>query len=231
MAARRKSICPGESVKKEGCNEHLCTSDSEWSQWGKCIHDCDAAALEGLSTAFGERQRRRFCGGGGDSAETPCSDGGLEQESYPCSQPCPKKCPNDCSGHGKCEADSELCAVNCKVSCTCAQDENGDDMFVGSDCSIPADKLDDVKDENKIMLDALKTARAQIRGDPDCDFYERMNDNLLNVIYDPSLLPDELVAPTFENIATSVETPTYQECLLEEGLALSSQKVGGVQST
>ena len=224
MAARRKATCPGENtIKKKECNTQPCPlADSEWSQWGECINaDCLEAAEEELSIAYGEKQRRRFC------STTPCSDGGYPLDSAPCSKDCPRVCPNDCSGHGVCEADTESCTLNCKVSCRCIQDENGDDMYVGSDCSIPAAELDSVKDENKILLGALAAARDQIVGDPDCDFYERMNENLLNVIYDPSLLPEELVESTFEDVATSVETPTYQDCLLEEGLALSSQKVVG----
>ena len=186
------------------------------------MHDCVAAAQEGLSTAFGEKQRRRFC------SETPCSDGGLPLDSKPCSRPCPKVCPNDCSGHGVCEADNAACTLNCKVSCTCTRDDSGADLFVGSDCSIPAAELVSVKEENRILLNALAAARNQIVGDPDCDFYERMNSNLLNIIYDPSLLPDALVDPTFENIAKSVESSSYQECLLkEEGLAKSTQEVRG----
>ena len=124
-----------------------------------------------------------------------------------------------------CEADNAACTLNCKVSCTCTRDENGADLFVGLDCSIPAAELVSVKEENRIMLNALTAARNQIVGDPDCDFYERMNNNLLNVIHDPSLLPDALVDPTFENVLTSVKTPTYQECLQEERLAESLQEV------
>ena len=177
-----------------------------------------AAAQEGLSTAFGLRRRRRFC------SATPCSDGGSPLDSKPCSRPCPKICPNDCSGHGVCEADNVACTLNCKVSCRCAE-VGGEALFVGTDCSIPAAELQSVKDTNGVLLNALTAARNQIVGDPDCDFYERMNSNLLNVIYDPSLLPNELVDPTFENVLTSVQTPTYQKCLQEEVLAESLQEV------
>ena len=123
-----------------------------------------------------------------------------------------------------CEADNAACTLDCKVSCRCAE-VGGEALFVGADCSIPAGELQAVKDTNEVLLNALAAARDQIVGDPDCDFYERMNDNLLNVVHDPSLLPDELVDPTFEDVLAAVQTPTYQECLREEGLAQGLQEV------
>ena len=221
MAKAREATCPGDSVKEEKCSKQACPlADSEWSDWSECIYDCEEASSIGLSTAYGEKQRRRFC------SQTPCSsDGGSALETKACSHPCPRSCLNDCSGNGECLPDSAACTLNCKVSCKCTEDENGEPMFVGSDCSIPATELQSVKETNKILLEALDVARNQIVGDPDCDFYERMNNNLLSVIYDPSLLPEELVESTFSDIVTSVETPSYQSCLHEEGLAGSLQKV------
>ena len=53
-----------------------------------------------------------------------------------------------------------------------------------------------------------------------------MTENLLNILYDPDLLPEALVESTFANIAKTVKSPSYYNCLQEEGLAKSSQKVG-----
>ena len=97
-----------------------------------------------------------------------------------------------------------------------------------SDCSTEVTELKSVKDTNEKLLSALINARSQLVGDPDCDFYERMNDNLLNIIYDPSLLPDAIVESTFEDFANSAQTPSFLNCLHEDRLAKSTQKVGSL---
>ena len=53
-----------------------------------------------------------------------------------------------------------------------------------------------------------------------------MNENLLNVMYDPSLLPDTILVSAFEDVAISARTRSFYNCLHEEGLAKSTQKVG-----
>ena len=173
-----------------------------------------------MSTAFGEKQRRRFCG------QTQCIDGGLTLEVKSCSKACPLKCPNDCSGNGKCEQDNKICTLDCKVSCICNKDEEGEPKFVGSDCGIEVTELKLVMKTNEKLLNALKDARSQLVGEPDCDFYERINENLLNIIHDPSLLPDAIVESTFADFASSTRTRSFQNCIREDRLAKSTQKVG-----
>ena len=219
--AFKEQKCPrDESKKLEQCELPSCPSaDSEWSEWSACKYNCVEAAAQGLSTAFGEQQRRRFC------PKNQCSDGGVTLEAKSCSEACPLKCPNDCSGNGKCEQDSKICTLDCKVSCICNEDEEGEPKFVGSDCSIEVTELKAVKETNEKLLSALTAAKSQLVGDPDCGFYERMNDNLLNIIYDPSLLPDGIVESTFEDFANSAQTPSFLNCLNEENLVKSTQKV------
>ena len=46
-----------------------------------------------------------------------------------------------------------------KVSCTCTEDEDGEPLFVGGDCSIEATNLQSVKDTNEVLLNALTVSR------------------------------------------------------------------------
>ena len=82
-----------------------------------------------------------------------------------------------------------------------------------------------VKEKNQKLLSALTAARSQLIGDPDCDFYERMNANLISIIYDPSLLPDAIVESTFEDFANSAQTRSFYDCLNGEKLVKTTQKV------
>ena len=137
-----------------------------------------------------------------------------------CTEDCPLPCPNGCSGHGECLKQTPSCVVECAVYCECQPG------YYDVDCSIEETNLQSVRDTNDMLLDTLTLAQDQMVGDPDCDFYEQMTDNLVSIIAgNPNLLPKRRVVSVFQDFATTVERNSYRTCLQDDTLAEASQEV------